>query len=194
MSLVLYAGVMTIYFVAGSVARPPLVSVKTPLDDWIPFIPEAMLGYGLAYLVPFALLLVETTESGFRRMMTAALLAYAIASPFFVVMPVQDADPAFVPTNALQQLLEVNRLADQSKNAFPSMHVGLAVLLALIGRRRSMAWAWGLGALAVLIALSTLLVKQHFLVDIPAGAIIAYLAYRIVYRPDTQSARAAEAS
>ena len=181
MSLVLYAGVMSIYFVAGSVARPPLTSIKLPFDDWIPFIPEAMLGYGLAYIVPLSLLWVETTESGMRRMMRAALLAYMMAAPFFLVMPVQDADPPLVATNALQHLLELNRAADHSKNAFPSMHVGLATLLALIGARRSRAWGWGLGLVAVAIALSTLLVKQHFLLDLPAGAIIAYVAYRIVY-------------
>lgn len=185
MSLVLYAGVMSIYFGAGTIARPPLVSIKTPLDDWFPFVPEAMLGYGLAYVVPLALLFVETTESGMRRMTRAALLAYMMAAPFFLVMPVQDADPPLVPTNALQELLAMNRAADQSKNAFPSMHVGLATLLALIGARRAAAWGWGLGILAVLISLSTLLVKQHFLLDLPAGAIIAYIAYRIVYKDTT---------
>src|SRR5687768_17418544 len=89
-SLVLYAGVMSIYFAAGSVARPAWVSARTPLDDAIPFVPEAMLGYALVYLVPLSLLWVETTASGIRRMLHAALLAYAIAAPFFVLLPIED--------------------------------------------------------------------------------------------------------
>jgi membrane-associated phospholipid phosphatase len=189
-SLVLYAGVMGTYFAAGSIARPPLVSVATPLDDAIPFVPEAMVGYALAYVVPLALLFVETTEHGIRRMMRAAFLAYLAAAPFFVVMPVRDADPPLQPTNALQRMLVANRDADKSKNAFPSMHVGLATLLALIGSRRSRAWAWGLGACALLICASTLLVKQHFLVDLPAGALIAWMAYRVVYGRDDASQEA----
>ena len=183
-SLVLYAGVMSIYFGAGSIARPPWLSVKTPLDDLIPFVPAAMPLYALAYVVPLALLWVETTEHGVRRMMRAAFLAYAIAAPFFVAMPVQDADPAIdQPHTTCERLLCVNRDADRSKNAFPSMHVGLATLLALIGWRRSRAWGVALGASAGLIAVSTLLVKQHFLEDLPAGSIVAWVAFRAVYGP-----------
>lgn len=180
-SLVLYACVMTIYFSAGHVARPPWISLRTPLDDVLPFVPEAMLGYALAYVVPLALLWVEVTLSGVRRMMRACLLAYAMASFFFVVMPVRDADPPLAGDSWAERLLDWNRAADITKNAFPSMHVGLAVLLALIAFRRSAAWGWGLTACAVVISASTLLVKQHFIVDIPAGAIIAFAAFRIIY-------------
>jgi membrane-associated phospholipid phosphatase len=114
-------------------------------------------------------------------MTRAALLAYAVAAPFFLVMPVRDADPALDPANALQEMLVLNRGLDRSHNAFPSMHVGLATLLALIGARRSRAWGMALGGAAVVIAVSTLLVKQHFLVDLPAGALVGLTAYRIVY-------------
>jgi membrane-associated phospholipid phosphatase len=158
-TLVLYACVMTIYFSAGHVARPPWISLRTPIDDAIPFVP------------------------GMRRMMRACLLAYAMAAAFFVVMPVRDADPPLQGASWAERLLDWNRAADVTKNAFPSMHVGLAVLLALIGFRRSPAWGWGLLACAAVISVSTLLVKQHFVADIPAGALVAFAAYRIIYGP-----------
>jgi membrane-associated phospholipid phosphatase len=182
-TLVLYACVMTIYFSAGHVARPPWISLRTPIDDAIPFVPEAMIGYALAYVVPVALLWVEVTLAGMRRMMRACLLAYAMAAAFFVVMPVRDADPPLQGASWAERLLDWNRAADVTKNAFPSMHVGLAVLLALIGFRRSPAWGWGLLACAAVISVSTLLVKQHFVADIPAGALVAFAAYRIIYGP-----------
>lgn len=182
LSVVLYAGVMSIYFAAGSIARPPLVAIETALDRAIPFIPAAMLGYGLCYVVPASLLWVETTRSGMHRLMRAAFLAYMMAAPFFLVMPVQDADPPLQPDGVLAHLLVLNRHADESKNAFPSMHVGLATLLAFVGARRSAPWGWALGGAAVVIAASTLLVKQHFIVDLVAGAAVGWLAYRIVYQ------------
>lgn len=182
-SLVLYAGVMTIYFASGHAARTARMSLGTPVDDAIPFVPEAMLGYALAYVVPVALLWVTQTAEGMRLMQRACLLAYAMAAPFFVLMPVRDADPPLPGDSWAERLLEWNRAADLTKNAFPSMHVGLAVLLALIGFRRSAAWGWSLLACAGVIAASTLLVKQHYIVDIPAGALVALAAFRLTHGP-----------
>lgn len=180
-SLALYAGVMTIYMSAGHVARPPQVSLVTPLDDAIPFVPAAMYGYALAYVVPVALLWVEVSREGVARMTRACLLAYAMAAAFFVVMPVIDADPPIAGSSLAERLLEWNRAADPTKNAFPSMHVGLAVLLALIGFQRSRAWGWALLTCGAIISVSTLLVKQHFILDIPAGAIVALAAFRLTH-------------
>ena len=122
---------------------------------------------------------------GVRRMIRTVLLGYLMASPFFIAMPVADADPPIEVSQggaiSAEELLVVNRGLDRTKNALPSMHVGLATMLALIGWHRSRAWGVALGTAALLIAVSTLLVKQHFLVDLPAGAIVGWLAHRIVY-------------
>lgn len=180
-TIALYAGAMTVYFAAGHSARPPWTSVATPLDDALPFWPWAMAGYALAYLVPVSLVFVETSHAGHRRLSRAVLLAYLMAAPFFLAMPVQDADPPVQASDAAEHALVVNRGLDTTKNAFPSMHVGLAVLLALVGARRSRAWGWGLGLCAAMIVVSTLFVKQHFVVDLPAGALVAWLAFRLTY-------------
>jgi membrane-associated phospholipid phosphatase len=188
-NLALYAAVLGIYFSAGHVARPPFVDVATPLDDALPFVPAFMVGYGLVYVVPLSILWLETTEEGIRRMTRAILLGYLVAAPFFIAMPVQDADPPLRADGAVEGLLALNRVADTTKNAFPSMHVGLATLLSLIGFRRSRAWGLALASAAVVISVSTLLVKQHFVVDIPAGALVGVIAFRQVY-----GARSADAS
>lgn len=180
-SLALYASVMTIYFAAGHAARPPWISLRTRLDDAIPFVPEAMPGYALAYVVPLALLFVATTPEGMRRMARACLLAYAMAAPFFVLLPVRDADPPVEGVTWAERALLWNRAADVTKNAFPSMHVGLAVLLGLVAWRHHRAWGVALFACAAVISASTLLVKQHFIVDLPAGALVAVAAFTVVY-------------
>lgn len=178
----LYAGVLTIYFAAGHAARPPVVRLSTPLDDALPFMPVAMAGYALAYLMPLSLAFIEVTEAGVRRMTRAVLLAYLLAAPFFLAMPVVDADPPLQAESGSEHLLVLNRGIDTTKNAFPSMHVGLAALLALVAWRRSRAWGLALAGAAALIAASTLLVKQHFIADIPAGLAVAVAAHAAVYR------------
>lgn len=190
-ALTIYAGAMTIYFIGGHLARPPYLSVATPLDDLVPFYTPAILGYALVYVMPVAVLWLEVTDAGLRRMRRAMLLAYALAAPFFLAMPVRDADPPLDPGTWSEHLLEWNRLADTTKNAFPSMHVGAATLLTLIGWRRSPAWGMVLTAGTAVIVVSTLLVKQHFLVDLPAGALVGWLAFRRVYGASRSGASAA---
>jgi len=180
-ALTIYASAMSIYYAAGLAARGPLVSIRTPLDDLIPFVPAAMALYALVYVMPVAALWVETTESGVRRMRRALVMAYLLAAPFFLVTPVADADPPLEPRTALEHLLVWNRHADETKNAFPSMHVGAATVLALIGWRRSRRWGIVLTAGTGAIVVGTLLVKQHFFADLPAGALAGWIAYCQAY-------------
>jgi membrane-associated phospholipid phosphatase len=180
-ALSIYAAGMAIYFAGGLCARGPFLSVATPLDDLVPFVPAAMAGYALVYVLPVAALWVETSDRGVRRMRRALVAAYVLAGPFFLVTPVRDADPPLQPATALERLLEWNRKADETKNAFPSMHVGAATVLTLIGWRRSRRWGLALAAATAVIVVSTLLVKQHFLVDLPAGALVGWIAFRAEY-------------
>jgi len=71
-------------------------------------------------------------------------------------------------------------------NSFPSLHVGLAVYTVLFaarvsrGRMRtaarwwlvSAAWLW-----TALIAYAALATKQHYAIDLPAGALVAYACH-----------------
>ena len=66
LALALYASVLALFLGSGAIARPPYLDVATGLDDAIPFVPLAFLGYGLVYVVPAACLWLETTESGIK--------------------------------------------------------------------------------------------------------------------------------
>src|SRR5262249_40411526 len=69
----------------------------------------------------------------------------------------------------------VQRL-DARSNSFPSMHTSVAMLTALYLQPHFGAWVFGFPAL---IGLSCLFTKQHYLVDLPAGAALGWLAYRV---------------
>jgi membrane-associated phospholipid phosphatase len=65
---------------------------------------------------------------------------------------------------------------DAPSNSFPSMHTSVAMLTALHLYDRH-----GIAALAfpALIGLSCLFTKQHYLIDIPAGAVLGWLAHTV---------------
>jgi membrane-associated phospholipid phosphatase len=64
---------------------------------------------------------------------------------------------------------------DASSNSFPSMHTSVAMLTALHLVPHLGGWAYTFPAL---IALSCLFTKQHYLLDLPAGAALGWLVFQ----------------
>jgi membrane-associated phospholipid phosphatase len=71
---------------------------------------------------------------------------------------------------------------DTPGNAFPSIHVAIAVLTALItwSNNRWLGVVFILTALGI--AVATLYVKQHWALDVVAGALLGAGTHWIVYR------------
>ena len=82
-------------------------------------------------------------------------------------------------TMALRKLYEV----DHGFCIFPSLHVANVFFVSLVSTHfLSKKWSVFLFFIATLIAASTVLIKQHLLVDIPSGALLGFLAYWLVTR------------
>jgi len=105
------------------------------------------------------------------------LLLLGLQMAFFVLFPV--ATPEHWRAINRRRTLSERFLAfvqrfDARSNSFPSMHTSVAMLTALH-------LVPHLGALAfvfpVLIALSCLFTKQHYVIDLPAGALLGWLAF-----------------
>lgn len=106
-----------------------------------------------------------------RRMggLTAALIASTLTAwPLFVLFPLPDigvgADPSLAYTWADRLNLKANH--------FPSLHVAYALICAAFW---STPWSWTWGAA---IAFSTLVTRQHYTIDVVAGAVLAAGAVR----------------
>ena len=66
---------------------------------------------------------------------------------------------------------------DDRNNSFPSQHTSVATLTALHLQPELGAAAF---AFPVLIGASCLFTKQHFVLDIPAGALLGWIAYVVL--------------
>jgi membrane-associated phospholipid phosphatase len=69
--------------------------------------------------------------------------------------------------------LQVMYDLDKGFHVFPSMHVAISVYTALFWRAREPRFWHVPGLLALAITLSTVLCKRHYVVDIPAGIMVA---------------------
>ena len=159
------------------------------LDDMIPFVRLFVLVYVLWYplMLGTTLYLLLKDRRAFLRYARSVVLGLTACMLTFVLLPSgQELRPAEVPGSDLTaRLLRAIYAADTNTNVFPSMHV-VGTLAAVIGifdsRSAPRGVQWGVAALGVLINTSTVLIKQHSVLDILGGVVLYWLVYLAVYR------------
>ena len=171
------------------------------IDDLFPVVPVFAVIYLFSYVVwicgPIAVSL--TKKRNFVNYICGLLLAYLIGFLFFVFMPtLMDREkeglmeyigkPGF-----FEGLLATVYDADGGKiafNLFPSYHC-LITLYCYLGVRKqpeiSKAYKIYMIVMVVLICLSTLLTKQHYIVDMFGGLGISLLCYLLMNKLDPGS-------
>ncbi|TMH99990.1 MAG: hypothetical protein E6H39_06425 [Betaproteobacteria bacterium] len=185
LSLVLIVGVYQFYFWCqrNHLATPR--ELKLRIDDWIPYWPSWVWVYSCIYY-PIILYLNFIIDSArhFTHVATSYVLLLGLQMLFFVLFPVTT--PAHWRGYNRERGLSERFLAlvqrfDARSNSFPSMHVSVAMLTALHLLPHLGATAF---AFPVLIALSCLFTKQHYVIDLPAGALLGWStfgAYRALF-------------
>jgi membrane-associated phospholipid phosphatase len=154
------------------------------LDRLVPLIPGWALVYGALYL--FLILLpvfVVRQDDLVRRTVYAYLLVWITAYVFFVAYPTAAPRPPLVAGEGFAVWgLRALYGADPPYNCFPSLHVAHSFVSALSSSRVHRTLGMVATALAVLVALSTLMTKQHYVVDAIAGVFLAYAAHGLFLR------------
>ena len=190
--------------------QTPDLWVHCQLDDLIPFCKYAIVPYILWFpWIPFTLfyLLYKAPREDFWRLciplftgMTMTLLFYAIVPNGLALRP------KYVPgTDIFAQLVRMIYRSDTPMNVCPSIHVFNSVTLMLAYYRSAIFDAsrrrWMRSAAMVLcvsISLSTILLKQHSVIDVvfgAAGAVAGLCRHRFAEKPGAapRAPRAGEA-
>jgi len=176
------------YFLIGYFPiRPPQPLPLTALDRAIPFDVRWCPVYQSLYLlIPLAPFLI-TSRRALVRYVSAFTLITATGLAICFLFPTLCPRPTDFPSAGLYALVIAY---DPPTNAFPSMHIALALQSLLLGihmlRTETSRWLWPLSILGTLwllaIAYSTLATKQHYAVDLLAGAFLAGLCHVTVFR------------
>lgn len=178
LSVFLIVGVYQFYFWCqrNYVASPR--ELKLRVDEWIPYWPSWVWIYSCIYY-PLILYLNFVLESSrqFTHVAMSYMLLLGLQMAFFVLFPV--ATPEHWRAINRRRTLSERFLAfvqrfDARSNSFPSMHTSVAMLTALhlVPHLGALAFAF-----PVLIALSCLFTKQHYVIDLPAGAALGWLTF-----------------
>lgn len=156
-------------------------NLSISIDNKIPFNPHFVWTYILYYIIALMPVMVVTDIKEFRRMVGAYLMMYFMGFLTFILFPVKMVRPELIGDGYSLWLLKKIYSADNGYNCFPSMHVANAFLASFFSFRFSMAYGIFVYLIAFLITISTLFIKQHYIVDPVAGILLAYFVYRFSY-------------
>lgn len=178
------------FFFVEKMYRPDgYYSVCCPLDDAIPFCELFLIPYlfWFVYLIGMHVYTLIYDVAAFRKMMYFIMITYSATIVIYLIFPTcQDLRPAeFERDNILTRFMAEYYAFDTNTNVCPSIHVigSLAVMLTSFhckdfGRGVKIAFA----ITGILIALSTVFVKQHSVIDLAAAIPICILAYYLSFK------------
>lgn len=153
-------------------------------DRQIPFVPEWVLVYVVCFLfwaVNYVLIVREGKEHWYR-FAAADMISRLICGVFFVLYPTTNVRPEVAGDGFISWLMRLVYSLDSPTNLFPSIHC-LVSWFCFIGIRKSrklpMWYKIFSCVFAILVCMSTQFTKQHYLIDIPGGILIAEVCYYI---------------
>ncbi len=179
------------YFTFGYLALNWLSQQRTSFFDLsfafehdIPFVPEFIFGYILVYFSILLSYLVLKEWQDWRRATISFLLCTSVAYLLFLILPVRmTMRPELVGaagiSNAVSRLYYV---IDLPYNCFPSLHVTYPTLATLLAWRHHRIARWVFMTMAIVVAASVVLVKQHYVADVVAGFLNAGICFWVTVR------------
>lgn len=180
LSVILIVGVYQFYFLTQRYTFVEVRTFHSRLDEKIPFWPTWSWIYSFLYYP--AILYINWLVEDSRHFTI-------IAFSYIVLLVMQMACFSLFPVSTPEHWRSINtgrsgserfllfvQRFDAPSNCFPSMHVSVAMLTALLAFGSLGPWVF---VFPLLIALSCTFTKQHYLADLPAGALLGWLAYQV---------------
>ena len=168
------------------------------LDDRIPLVPAFILIYVLsfAFWIGEYIIIALTGKRRYVNFLYVLAVCYAICFLFFIFMPTYIDRLAEGGIAAAQQPGFINWIMkfiyrsdgwETGRNLLPSLHcLASAVCYLFVRKRPEIARGVRVYTLigAVLICLSTVFTKQHYVIDVFAGIALALISYWLISRMD----------
>jgi membrane-associated phospholipid phosphatase len=162
--------------------------LTTALDERIPFVASWIWVYLWVFPCAFVPLFVVKCPRLFRLTAIAYAIAIIISIVSFTAFPVTAAK-----LREGQAGLDVSRVSgwavsclyclDPPWNLFPSLHVAITALAAFSAWKAHKIYGKALVASVGLVAISTCMIKQHFLLDVAGGLTLAAFVGNVFLKP-----------
>ena len=180
LSVFLIVGVYQFYFWCQRNALSEPRQLRFAVDDMIPYRPSWVWIYSFLYypVILYTNLVIQSPRE-FTHLAMSFLLLLVLQMAVFISFPVvtpEEWRSECVPKTRSERFLRFVQRLDARSNSFPSMHTSVATLTALHLHSSLGPVAW---LFPLLIGLSCLFTKQHYVIDLPAGAGLGALTFWI---------------
>lgn len=185
-------GAVAVFFIGGYLGIALHTSgqdgatLSTSFDRALPYVPAAWPLYQSVYLLVLVPTRLFSRPAEMRAGAVANLTCMAISYAFFLLYPVHHPVPGASAAAADGVAQAGGNFAvwfdDRGMNCFPSLHMALATIASLCCMRADRRLGAAACALTALIAVSSLLLKRHYLIDLPAGMALGGVCYTIILR------------
>jgi membrane-associated phospholipid phosphatase len=176
---------LILYFFVNRLQVEPIdrLDLGTSIDQKIPFVPQFALIYFSTYIFVVQPFIILSKAGQFYWMLVSFISISMIASLIHAAFPSEIAREENLDTDAFSgRMLGLFQKACKPYGNFPSMHVGLSVpVVAANFLAGGAVMGWLSLIWAVLIALSTLYTKQHYVLDVLAGLIGGIIIFALTF-------------
>jgi membrane-associated phospholipid phosphatase len=155
---------------------PYRLFLRTPIDQALPVVPAFVIPYDslqpfiYGSLVVFLLFRARLFQSAVLSMIVTFLVSYV----FFAFLQTYVDRPVLTGDDVFTRMVRDVYAGDHPYNDFPSLHVSTSTIIAIHWWRFGRRWTWPLIGWAALVAMSTVMVRQHYVADIAGGLILAF--------------------
>lgn len=178
------------YFIGGytiinllSSKKAILYHLDLPFESKIHLYPALIFAYVLEFaFMGFGYLAIDDLEF-FKRAVKAFFVCATIHFFVFAAFPVEyGLRPVVNPDLGwAYYLVDFYYWLDLPYNCFPSLHVSTVFLVSFFMNKYRPGIGWILYPLASLVAVSVVLVKQHYVADVVSGFFVAWFSYQQVF-------------
>ena len=182
-----YTIFMSVVFIQFSVYKViehiihPRYMTKIWIDNTIPFIPSFILFYYMFYILMFIPFVLSYKNSGlFVSFAIIYIVVTALLGMFFISIPTMVERPELAINGVSTKAISFIYSIDAPYNTFPSGHVTFMTLSNLLTLKVNKRAGYILIPISICVILSTLFVKQHYILDVIAGLFLAIASY-IIY-------------
>lgn len=161
---------------------PNVLFLRTPIDDAIPVVGPFVIPY--VSLRPFLygslVIFLLVRARVYRSAALSMTLVFAVSYAFYFFLQSYIERPALTGDDTFSRMIRDVYDGDQPYNDFPSLHASLSTLVAVHWLRVDRRVGTVVAVWAALIVLSTVFVKQHYVADMVAGALLAFVVSRVM--------------
>lgn len=164
-------------------------NIETGVDRSIPFVPEFLVIYFGCYVfwaVNYILIARQDRRSVYQ-FFTGDFISRCVCLVSFLAFPTTNTRPLITGSGLWKQAALWLYSIDAADNLFPSIHclVSWFCYLGIRGRKEIPRWYQSVSmVIAILVFASTLLTKQHVIVDVAGGILLAEFCFFIGRKTD----------